>query len=508
MPAALFLTTFTKSLPRRLSMELKRKVVSGFAWASLEKFSATALQLIVLIVLTYLLTPAENGIVATLTVFTVIAGVIVDSGFSQALIYRQDVTKKDYDSVFYFSIAIAAALYIILLLISPYISRIINKPELSEIIPAISPWVFSSIIFSSLGCVHQTILMKEFRFRTLSAIGLISTFLAGATAIYMAYAGYSYWALVAQPIVLYFTRSVMLWAVTGWWPSAEFSMSSIKRLFEYGSMMFGVGMISQIFHNISLLMIGKIYTMSDLGLYQKTLQLKDNVSLSIKLAINNVTFPALSTLQHDTPKLVEASRKVVKVLSFMIFPVMVGLALVSEELFNVLLNEDWVGGAPYFSVFCLAGIFIPTTNICSNIFKAMGLTKLFFRLEIVKKIVAFGILIYAAYISVMAIVWAYFIWMGFEMVLNMIYAAKVSGYSLKAQLRDVAPYSLITLAMFGAVYATGAGLASAGASYGVILFAKVAAGLISYTGLSAIFKPEAWRETIEIVKNALAKRRG
>lgn len=486
-------------------MELKKKVVAGFTWSSVERFGTLALQIIVLVVLARLLSPEEAGIVSMLSVFSVFATIIVDSGFTQALIYRQDITQRDYNSVFILSVSVSVLLYVLLVAATPLIVTMYERsgsklPELTRI----APWVFAGIPLSALGCIQQTILTKQFRFRTLSGIGFTASLATGAVSIYLAYAGYSYWAFVAQPLVLYFVRSLLLWVFSAWRPTAEFSGESIKRLFAYGSRLFGASLIIQTFNTLQTVLIGQFYTKSQLGLYTKSLQLKDNISYALTNSVNSVAFPALSTLQDDNEKLIQASRKVIKVLSFVIFPVMAGLILTADDMFSVFLGEKWMGGTPYFRIFCTAGLFIPSLNICANIFKASGRSKLFLNLEIVKKCFAVAILIYAVHISTQAIAWAYLIWTAFEALLNKIYVAKTTGYRFGGQIMDMLPYILLTAGMSAIIALSFYFIGPLSPAISLVL--KIVIGIASYTALSAAFKPEAWGETIGIIRNLYRKR--
>lgn len=480
-------------------MKLKGRVVSGFIWSSVERFGSLLIQLGAQIILARLLLPELFGLIAIASIFGVIATSFVDSGFSQALIQKKDVEEIDYNSVFYLNIALSIVLYILVVALSSPISRFYDAPEIATIAPVI----FLMVPANAFCLIQRTIFMKKMDFKTISKANLIAATVASIVAVVLAYMGGGLWALVANIVVLHVMQGIMLWTLSSWRPKAEFSMASIKSLYGLGSRLFATGLITNVFNNMPQLIIGKVFkpmeggALRQVGLYSQSLKYKNIVADSVALPVQNVTFPAFSTLQDDDEKLKLSTRKVINLLSFAVFPVMLGLVAVADEAFYVLFREKWLPAVPYFRVLCLSGLFLPLANISLNIMKALGRGNLILTLEIVKKIFAVGVVAYAATISVMAVTWAYLIWMGFEMLLNIIYIRKIIGYKFREQLTDTLPYLIIAGVMYLLVEICGSYIAHL--SPLPLLLIKVLIGIVVYLSLAAILRPSAWGESMEIL---------
>lgn len=481
-------------------MKLKQQVVSGFLWSAIEKVGSLVILFFVQVILMRLLSPVEYGLLAIISAFSAIASSVVDSGFSQALIQKQGATEKDYNSVFYLNIAISIVLYLILCLASVPVAKFYNAPAISEVMPVLA----LILPINALTLIHNTIKIKRMEFKVLSKTNLTASLVSGIIAISLALAGYGKWALVANILTLYVMRAILLWIQSDWRPKAEFSINSVKGLFRLGSRLFATGLITQTFNNIPQLIIGKAYGTAHAGLYSQSIKFKDILSQAVALPVQNVTFPAFATIQDEDEKLKLSCRKVVNILSFALFPVMIGLVAVAEEAIYVAFKEQWLPAVPYFKILTLSAIFMPLTNICQNIMKAKAAGNLILTLELVKKTFALIIIIYAASISVMAMAWAYLIWMGFEMLVNIVFVRRVLDYRTSEQIRDTLPYLIMAGVMYCAVVLCGHLIGDVKPI--ILLTTKMAIGVVVYLILAWIFKPDAWEEVAQIVKNALKKR--
>lgn len=483
-------------------MELKHRVVSGFLWTATEKFGSLAVHLCAMLMLLRLLEPADFGLVSMLAVFTAVANSIVDSGFSQALIQKKTVSRVDYDSVFWLNLGIAALLYLLMWALCKPIAAFYDTPELVRI----APWIFCIIPLSALGLIQTTVLMRGMNFRAISKANFAAAITAAVTAVVMAWFGFGVWALVCQTVALYAIRTAALWLLNDWRPSLRFSWASVRGLFGLGSKLFAVGMITQFFNNVSLMIVGRFYNATQLGLYSQPLKLRNASAEAISLPVQNVTFPAFSTLQDDDAKMKSAVRQVISVQSLVLFPAMLGLIAVADEGFLIAGKEKWLASVPYFKVLCLSALFMPLSNISLNLLKAKGEGGLLLRTEIVKKAFGFAAILYGATVSVMAVTWAFFAWTAFEMVVNLRFASRLTGYRLREQLTDTLPYVAMAAAVWGA--AEGVGLLMPDASAYLSLTVKVVAGGAVYLALCLLFKPAAWVEAKRIVSEKFARLRG
>lgn len=476
-------------------MELKKQVVRGVIWTMVDRVGSMAVQTLVSILLARLLAPSAFGLISMLTVFSLISNVFVEGGFTQALIRKERPTPEDYTSVFWLNVVMGLFMYLLLCGLSWPIARFYDQPELVRI----APLLFLILPISSLWITHQTVLTKQFDFRIIAKISIISFVVSGSVAVWMAFAGWGAWALAWQTVLMNATKAVLFWCWNRWHPSARFSMTSLRELFGASSRFFLTELINQTFHNVSQMLVARFYSVTQTGYYSQSRRLKDLPSASLSVAIMNVTFPALSALQNDPEKLREGSRKVVGVMAFLLYPVMIGILVTAPELFAVVLTDKWMPAVPYFQIFCLTTLTLPLTNVLQNVLKVCGQTQLILNIEIVRKAFATVVIVFTLPISVKAVIWGQLLYMTFDMAINMFYASRLAGYRIAVQLRDMAPVVLLTFVMWAGVEIVGR-LTEPVLTLGWLLVVKIATGAAIYLGGARLCRLAAWNETYGIVR--------
>lgn len=481
--------------------KLKQKVISGFIWTVGEKFGSIMVRMLVGWVLMNYLMPEQYAPIIMLGVFLAISKVLTDSGFGQALIQCREATPTDYSSVFYLNIVLSVVLYLVLTILLVVMVWYYDTPLLYKI----GPWLFLSGPIDALGFVQIAKLTREMRFDVLSKMHFTANVTSSVIAVTMAITGWGVWALVAQAVSLSIMRTGMAWAMTSWRPAGAFSIESIRKLFRFGSNLLYTGLVSETFGNLSQLVIPKTAGGTQLGLYDKTRKLKDDVAYTITLSLASVTFPAFSSMQNEDEKLKLASRKVIAVISLALFPIMGGLMVTGSEIFHIFIDESkgWWDGIGYFQLFCISALFMPLTHIMLNILKAKGSSRTIFKLEVIKKTFAVAVLAFTAPISVQAIVYGYLAWMAFEMMVNVIAAKRLVNYRWTEILTDTLPYLGITVIMVVSV--GGIGCIIPGMTLGITLGAKIVTGIIVYVLLNLIFCLPAWRDAVEISRTLLKR---
>ncbi|MCC8036057.1 MAG: lipopolysaccharide biosynthesis protein [Rikenellaceae bacterium] len=492
-------------------MQYRKKVISGFMWSAGEKFATAAVRILSGIIVLRYLFPAEFGVVELLAIFSFIAYTIVDSGFSQALIRKKDAGEKDYNSIFYLNVAIALALYILLVGLSWPLARFFGQATLTSIAPVL----FLTLPLSALGLIQTTLMSRKMDFGALSKISFTATILSCALLIILAAMGFGPWALVWQSVANELIKTVLLWIASRWRPKRIFSTDSVRELYSFGSRLFLTGIINQIFGRVSTVIIGRFHSVAQVGYYNQSLKFKDSIAAALGQSVHNVSYPALASFQDNEDKLRMASRQVVQVLSFILFPVMAGLIAVAPEGFAGAGGEKWLPAVGYFRIFCLAAFFMPLSNAAINILRAKGLGNTILRAEIIKKIFAAGAITIAAFLGVKALAWAYVVWNGFEMAVNCYLARKTNGYGFRMQMADTMPYLAMSVAMYTAVQAVGIAaiytfpeLSESCLGCGITVAVKAVAGIAVYLLLSVVFKPAAWSEARSVIKGIAAERYG
>ena len=364
--------------------------------------------------------------------------------------------------------------------------------------------LFLILPFNAVGLVQNTMLTKEMNFRALTKISLTSSTVAGIVALALAFTGFGPWAIVAQLVLYSLCRSLMLCITRRWRPGAPFSWTAVRDLFRFSSKLFAADLINNLYGSVTQLWVGRLYETTQLGLYGQATKLRDMFVSSITGAVQNVTYPALATLQDDAQRLKASYRKVLIVIAFLVFPAMAGLIAVAGNMFQVLLNPRWMPAVPYFRMLCLIGVMMPVISVNANALKVKGRSNLFLRLEIVGKALFVGALLVTIRSGVAAIIWGQVVCSGVTMLLGMAVSGRQIGYRLGEQCRDLLPYVLLAGAVWGA--ATGADVLLAGVNAWAVLGVQIAAGAATYFLLSLAFRVEAWRDVADIVRGLAGRR--
>ena len=478
-------------------MGLRKHVVRGMAWSGVEKAGAFLLRFAVGLILPWFIMPEEYAMIAILVVFTSVCSVFVDSGFSAAIIRKKEVGQDDYSSVFAFNLIVAAVLYVLLVLLTPVIADYYGIHSLSRL----GPVLFLLVPVNSISIIQATILTRRLDFKSLTKYTLWADLAACMAAVGAALLGCGVWALVVMRLAAPLIRGVILWLRSDWRLSGRFSFRPLRSMLGYSSRLFLSDLANSVYGNISQLFIGKMYSGDQLGFYDQAKKWKDSPVNALVGTIQGVTFPALSRLQDDHAKMGLAAHQVVAVMNFIIFPVMIGLIAVSPEIFDVFLPAGWSVAMPYFRIFCLSGLFVPLSVVSYNIMKVRSDGRAIFRLEMVKKAVATVVLAVTIPVSVEAIVWGQVAIFFSDAVMNAIGAGRFVPWGLRGRLKESVPYVVMSLVMWAAVYVTGLLIDGSIPALGVMVV-KIFTGAAVYFLQAWLFRPEAWRETMQILSEA------
>ncbi len=468
------------------------------AWAAVEKVSTGVAQLFVSLVVTALLMPEDYGLVSILVVFTAVCSVIVDSGFSSALIRKTSITDEECNSVFAFNIGTAVVLYGALMLFLPTISDWF--PNDSENIRKVAPILFLFIPINAAANIQVTILNRRLDFRRITRINIVSWFSAAGVAVAMALAGFGVWALVGQRVTQPLVRAVVLWTGGYWHPKGRLTLKPLRTMIGYGSRLLVSDLANTIFANISQLFIGRMYTTTELGYYDQGRRFKELPVTAVTSSMQSVTFPALAKIKADRTAMAQSSRKVIMMMNFLIFPLMTGLIVVAPDVYRCLLKSEWSAAVPFFQIFCVAGLFAPSSVVSYNILKVYSSGRTILITEIVKKAVATAVLILTIPISPLAVAAGQTAIFLTDAVANRLSAGRYVRFDWGETARSILPYAAMSLTM-GAVVVGADYLLSDVVSRWVMLVTKIVLGVGTYVALTLIFRPAAWREALSILRS-------
>lgn len=465
----------------------------GVAWSVAEKIGSMFLQVAVSIIVARLLMPDDFGVMAIMTFFTALALVVVDSGFSQMLIRKNAPTADDYKSVFVFNVAVSIVLYVVLTLTAPMVARFYGR----DVIARIAPLLFLLLPINAFCVIQNTIFTRRFRFDLLSKINFASSCIAGVAAIAMALAGMGVWALVGQRLGMMAAKAALLWLCSDWRADGAFSGATLRAMSPFSFRLMFTDIISAVYNNVAQLFIGKMYSTDTLGYFNQAQKLKELPVSSAMQSVQSVTYPALSNIKDDAAKFADSYRRVMMVTAFVMFPAMVGMIAVADDMFALLLGERWMPTVPYFRILSLCGVFYPLSMIAYNILKVKSDGSIIIRLEVMKKIITTVILAATIPYSVTAVAWGLVATTAVEAAVNIAASTRFARIGVFAILRTLAPIALLTAAMYFVV--TGIAPCIAGLHILARLAMEIAAGAAFYLLAALLFRMEALREMKEVV---------
>lgn len=471
---------------------LKRKTFHGIIWSSLERFSVQGIQFIVMIIMARMLTPDDYGLIGMLTIFLAVSQSLVDSGFSQALIRKQNRTEIDNSTVFYFNIGIGIVLYGLLFVCAPLIADFYKEPSLVLIMRVIGLCVF----INSFVVVQRALLTTQIDFKTQAKAASIAALLSGICGIGAAAKGYGVWAIVIQQLLNLGINALLLWRFSNWRPILYYSWKSFRELFGFGSKLMVSGLLDTIYKNIYLIVIGRIFSASDLGYYTRAQQFSDFPSSNLTGIIQRVTYPVLCSIQDDDERLADVYRRFLRLSAFIIFPLMMGLAAVAQPLILVLLKEQWLFTAILLQILCFNMMWYPVHAINLNLLQVKGRSDLFLRLEIIKKIIGVSILCITIPMGLIAMCMGSIFSSLIALVINTYYTGRLIHVGFIRQMKDLIPTLLLSISMGCVVYVFLHHLAL-GAF--VQLICGICLGVVYYLLLAYCFQFREWKELMNLL---------
>lgn len=427
---------------------LKQKTTKGLIWSSVERFSNQGISFFFSILLARMLDPSDFGIIAMITIFFAVAQSFVDSGFSNALVRKTDRIEEDLSTCFYFNIAVGLVAYIVLFLIAPFVATFYNQPILSPIIRITG----LGVVLNSLCVVQQALFTIKIDFKSQAKVTLSATLISGIVGVILAYQGYGVWALVWQGVISALVRMGLLWLMSKWHPKTGFSKDSFHYLFGYGSKLLASGLLDTIYNNIYPIVIGKFYTPAQLGNYSRALSFAQLPSSNITSILQRVTFPVLSTIQDDMPRLQANYRRLLKLSAFIVFPLMMGLAAVAFPLIRIVLTPKWEGCSFYLQIICFALMWYPIHAINLNLLQVKGRSDLFLRLEVIKKIVGVCIMCITIPLGITAMCIGMVFSSLISLFINTFYTGKLIDIGYLKQMRDLLPIFVNSFLMGGFIF--------------------------------------------------------
>lgn len=457
------------------------------------------IRLVVSVILARLLTPEEFGTVALLYIFSDIANSFVDSGFSSALGQRRDITHTDESTVFWFSIGMAGICAGLLVIAAPFIAEFYGLPTLTPLTIILAVNIF----LMSLGSVHHPLLTKRLELKKITLTTAAALFISACAAVWLAVKGFGVWALALQPLTETLVSVPLLWLASGWRPGWVFSTASLRRLFGFGGYLMLSSFLDITYNRAYALLVGKLYGVGDLGFYNRADNARQIPMQALWVLLARVAFPIFSAASGDTDKLRRGMRISVRGMMFINIPIMLGLMVTSEPVISLIYGDQWLSAAPLLRILCVGGILMPLHLINLNAIKAIGHSKVFFRAELVKKVIGIGMLLIGLTHGIVGLAWSQVAYSVMGFWIGAFFSGRYFNYGPWKQFLDFLPVLLISSLMALAVFEMDEYWRN---PYLPLLSAQVAVGAIVFISLCHLFKLKAYTEVTQMVTLGLSKR--
>lgn len=409
--------------------------LSGMLWVAIDKVGGSGVNFLITVILARLLFPEDFGLVAMALIFYELSSVFVESGFSTALIRERSISDADKSTTFIFNLVAAVVLYVLLFIAAPFIATFFDTPALGTILRVLG----LNLVIEALTLVQSSALTQRVDFKPQAKARFAAIVVSGALGVGLAWGGHGVWALVVRMVANAAVLSFILWRIDAWRPAWVFDRASFRRLFGFGSRILAAAILDKVFAQAYRLVIGRFYAAATLGFYTQAAGLVTMVINILFRTVQTVSYPVLAKLQGDKPRLKEAYRTILRLCSFVLFPVLVLLGVLAEPVLVALLGEKWGPSVPYLQLLCIAGLTHHLSQVNLNMLLVLGRSDLSLKLEVIKKLnIGVGILIGIRH-GVMGLVVAEVVVAWANLLVNLLYSRMMLGYTLHEQFRDVLP---------------------------------------------------------------------
>lgn len=438
-----------------MANSLKDRTISGMLWSSVGQFGTKALAFLSNLVLARLLLPSDYGCVGMLHVFIAISNIFVTAGFSSALIQKKAPSHIDYTSVFYWTLVTSVVFYWILFFCAPAIARFYKMPELSPVLRVQS----LGLVIQTFVTIQSVQLQKQLRFKELSKRNIFASLAGAIVGIVMAFMGCGVWSLVVSHLVGVVVSVALLWKMSSWRPTREFSWGSLKELFGFGGLIALSSFVETIYGNLLSLILGRWYSPADLGYYTQAKKLEQIPTGSLSTIVGHVAYPVFSSLQDSPVKLLTALRHSLKSVMFLNVPMMILLLVIARPLVLLLYGAKWGISSVYFQILCISGGLYTMNSLNVTVIKALGKGKVYFFTQLTKRLITIGLIILSFVLGkmgymdgVLGLIWAITISQFIYVIINTFVNKRLINYGILLQLKDVWPYFFTSILLAGLCY--------------------------------------------------------
>lgn len=481
-----------------MAESLKEKTAKGLFWGAMNSGSTQVLNILFGIFLARLLSPADYGIIGILTIFTLIAGNLQSSGFTQALVNLKKPTDNDYNSVFWFNVIVSFTIYVVLFLCSPLIAEFFHQPCLTSL----SRFVFLSFFISSFGIVQNAYMLKNMMNKEITIVSFVALILSNILGLCLAFAGLAYWSLAWQQVMYITILNFGRYYYTGWRPNLHIDFKPVCQMFGFSVKLLVTNIINTLSSNVLTFIFGRFYPINDVGSYSQANNWNTKANSFISNAVGQIAQPVLSSVKDDKNQELQVFRKMFRFTAFLSFPLMFGLTLVSREFILITISDKWISSVPLLQILCVSGAFVPLYTLYQNLAISNGRSDVYMwcnlgqvvgLLALVFFCHRYGIYWMVVSYTVFMVLWL-FVWQG---------AIKaIAGLRFKDACLDTLPFLVCSAATMTLVYFLTCGIAN----IYLLLLARVVLAAVVYFAIMKLLRVQILEECLAFAKKKFAKR--
>ena len=468
---------------------LKERAAKGLIWGTFTRGATQLLNVVIGIFLARLLSPADIGLVGMITIFTVLASNLQESGFFTALVNKKDASHDDYNSVFWFCLSFSIVIYIVLFFSAPLIASFFHQPELLWL----SRFVFLSFMISAVGIAHSAWMFSRLMVRQRAVIMVVSLIVSGTVGIVLAMRGYSYWSLAWQQVIFNLVFNIGRLSVTRWHPTFSFTFRPIREMFRFSNKILIPTVINTISQYFLSVVFGRFYPAHTVGYFTQAFKWNTMGYQFVGDGVAQIAQPVMVEVREEKERSRRVLLTMLRYTAFMSFPALFGLAMCSEEFIVQLLTAKWQPAVPILQVLCIGGAFMPFYKIYQNFIISHGRSDIYMWLNICQIIVQFAVVICTRQWGIMSMVAAYtvvnILWLG----LWQQQAKRLSAVGWSSVARTIVPFLVVAMLSMVATWFITQSLGN----LTLRLIARIAVGAGIYIALLKLFRfsiiDECWQ---------------
>lgn len=481
-----------------MAESLKEKTAKGLFWGAMNSGSTQVLNIVFGIFLARLLSPADYGIIGILTIFTLIAGNLQSSGFTQALVNLKQPTHNDYNSVFWFNVLMSLTMYVVLFFCAPLIALFFHQPCLTSL----SRFVFLGFFFSSFGIVQNGYMMKNMMNKEIAIVNLMAMVCSNVVGLTLAFCGKAYWSLAWQQVIFILALNVGRTYYTRWYPSLHIDFGPVRKMFGFSVKLLVTNIINTVSNNVLTFVFGRFYPINDVGNYSQAYNWDTKANSFVANTVGQIAQPVLASIQDDKDREMMVFRKMLRFTAFLSFPLLFGLVLVAREFILITIHEKWIACVPLLQILCLSGAFMPIYTLYQNLAISRGRSDVYMWCNLGQVIGLIALVLFCHQYGIQTMVVAYTLFIIGWLLVWQWRIKLITRLRFRDVAKDILPFLLCSGVTMGGTYFLTLGISN----IYLLLVVRIFLSAAIYFCIMKLLKVKILDECLAFVKQKMGKR--